>query len=103
MWGGNGFDNSQTATRRDSIMLDLDLDEMAAEWALFRNENTQNTHSKSELELYLEESTLPSTNQFDILSWWKNNQGKYHILAKIARDFLVTPVSAVASESAFST
>ena len=46
---------------------------------------------------------MPSTSQFDILSRWKNNQGKYLILAKIARDFLIIPVSIVASESAFST
>ncbi|KAH9736897.1 BED-type domain-containing protein [Citrus sinensis] len=101
--GGVNGANSQAAGGGDSNMLDLDLDEMADEWALFRNENTQNTHSKSELEFYLEECTLPSTSQFDILSWWKNNQGKYPILAKIARDFLAIPVSTVASESAFST
>ncbi|KAH9713715.1 BED-type domain-containing protein [Citrus sinensis] len=101
--GGVNGANSQAAAGGDSNMLDLDLDEMADEWALFRNENTQNTHSKSELELYLEEGTLPSTSQFDILSWWKNNQGKYLVLAKIARDFLAIPVSTVASESAFST
>ncbi|XP_052299982.1 zinc finger BED domain-containing protein RICESLEEPER 2-like isoform X1 [Citrus sinensis] len=101
--GGVNGANSQAAAGGDFNMLDLDLDEMADEWALFRNENTQNTHSKSELEFYLEECTLPSTSQFDILSWWKNNQGKYPILAKIARDFLAIPVSTVASESAFST
>ncbi|KAK9229705.1 hypothetical protein WN944_022669 [Citrus x changshan-huyou] len=101
--GGVKGANSQAAAGGDSNMLDLDLDEMADEWALFRNENTQNTHSKSELELYLKESTLHLTSQFDFLSWWKNNQGKYPILAKIARDFLVIPVSTVASESAFST
>ena len=84
-------------------MLDLDLDEMADEWALFRNENTKNTHSKSELEIYFEESTLPSASPFDIFSWWKTNQGKYPILTKIARDFLAIPVSTVAFESAFST
>ncbi|KAK9221916.1 hypothetical protein WN944_010347 [Citrus x changshan-huyou] len=66
--GGVNGANSQAAAGGDSNMLDLDLDEMADEWALFRNENTHNTHSKSELELYLEESTLPSTSQFDILS-----------------------------------
>ncbi|KAH9765048.1 BED-type domain-containing protein [Citrus sinensis] len=101
--GGVNGANSQAVAGGDFNMLDLDLDEMTDEWALFRNENTQNTHSKSELEFYLEKCTLPSTSQFDILSWWKNNQGKYHILAKIARDFLVIPVSTVASESAFST
>ena len=53
---------------RNSNVLDLDLDEMADKWALFRNENTQYTHFKSELELYFKESTLLSTSQFDILS-----------------------------------
>ncbi|KAH9762411.1 BED-type domain-containing protein [Citrus sinensis] len=102
-WGVNGSANSEGAAADDSIMVDLDLDEMADEWESFRNQNSQNNHFKTEFELYLEESTLPSTSQFDILSWWKNNQGKYPILAKIARDFLAIPVSTVASESAFST
>ena len=44
----------------------LDLDEMADEWESFRNQNSQNNHFKAELELYLEESILPSTSQFDI-------------------------------------
>ncbi|KAH9673290.1 BED-type domain-containing protein [Citrus sinensis] len=102
-WGVNGSASSEGAAADDSIMVDLDLDEMADEWESFRNQNSQNNHFKTEFELYLEESTLPSTSQFDILSWWKNNQGKYPILAKIARDFLAIPVSTVASESAFST
>ena len=55
------------------------------------------------MELYLEESVFPLTSQFDILSWWKNNQGKYPILAKIARDFLAIHVSTIAYESTFST
>ena len=62
MGGVNGSTNSQAIIAGDSIILDFDLDEMADEWASLRNENTYNSHSKSELELYLEESTLPSTN-----------------------------------------
>ena len=38
--GVNGSANSQAATIGDSIMLDLDLDEMVDEWASFKNENT---------------------------------------------------------------
>ena len=38
--GGVNGANSQAASGGDSIMLDLDLDEIAYEWALFRNENT---------------------------------------------------------------
>ena len=46
---------------------------------------------------------MPTNSNFDILSWWKNNKGKYPILAEVARDFLAIPVSTVASKSSFST
>ncbi|KAK2641533.1 hypothetical protein Ddye_023296 [Dipteronia dyeriana] len=58
--------------------------------------------NKSELDRYLEEQVENNSLDFDILSWWKGNKGKYPILAKAARDILVIPVSTVASESAFS-
>ena len=101
--GVNGSTSSKGAAVDDSIMVNLDLDEMTDEWESFRNQNSQNNHFKTEFEFYLEENTLPSTSQFDILSWWKNNKGKYLILAKIARDFLAILVSTIASEFAFST
>ena len=59
--------------------------------------------SKSDLERYLEEPLIKSTPDFDIPNWWKVNQGKYPILAQMAKDILVVPVTTVASESAFST
>ncbi|KAF5796779.1 putative HAT dimerization domain, ribonuclease H-like superfamily [Helianthus annuus] len=37
--------------------------------------------------------------RFDILKWWKVQQCRYPILAKMARDILAIPVSTVASES----
>ena len=40
---------------------------------------------------------------FDILSWWKENQRKYRVLAQIALDVLVIQVFTVVSESVFST
>lgn len=40
---------------------------------------------------------------FDILVWWKRNSIEYPILSTMAKDILDTPVSTVASESAFST
>ncbi|CAL8177046.1 unnamed protein product [Prunus armeniaca] len=58
---------------------------------------------KSELDHYLEESLLPRTLDFDILSWWRTNGIKYPTLHDISRDILTIPVSTVASESAFST
>ena len=62
----------------------------------------------SELDVYIKEKPFrwvdPSGNgaQFDILSWRKVNQMKYHVLSLLARDVLVVQVSTVASESAFS-
>ncbi|KAL7147969.1 hypothetical protein ABFS83_06G146700 [Erythranthe nasuta] len=60
-------------------------------------------NGKVELDHYLEDDVLPRSNDFDILSWWKNNRAKYPTLRLIARDVLSIPVSTVASESAFST
>lgn len=76
---------------------------MAGEWDSFVSKEVNYKQAKSELETYLDEGVLPTTSNFDILSWWKNNKGKYPILAEVARDFLAIPVSTVASESAFST
>jgi hypothetical protein len=57
----------------------------------------------TELDLYLEEPTLPRTQDFDIINWWKFGGIKYPTLQLIAHDILPIPVTTVASESAFST
>ncbi|KAM0906831.1 hypothetical protein ACQ4PT_016531 [Festuca glaucescens] len=57
----------------------------------------------TELDLYLEEPTLPRTKDFDIINWWKFGGIKYPTLQLIAHDILPIPVTTVASESAFST
>jgi hypothetical protein len=51
---------------------------------------------------YFLDGCKASTNEFDILLWWRVNAPKYLILAEIAHDILVIPISTVASESAFS-
>ncbi|XP_074300367.1 zinc finger BED domain-containing protein RICESLEEPER 2-like [Silene latifolia] len=58
---------------------------------------------KTELEKYLEDDRESRERSFNILQWWKDNQKRYPILSKMARDVLAIPVSTVASESAFST
>ncbi|KAF3779036.1 putative AC transposase [Nymphaea thermarum] len=45
---------------------------------------------------------ITPTLEFNILFWWKTNESKYKILAKMARDVIAIHVSTVASESAFS-
>ncbi|CAA7039112.1 unnamed protein product [Microthlaspi erraticum] len=61
----------------------------------------------NELDLYLKEDVEnPKTmygTEYDVLSWWKVNSGKFPVLSVIARDILAMQVSSVASESAFST
>ena len=59
--------------------------------------------AKNELERYLNEACVDEENNFDVLAWWKLNGSRFNILAHLARDVLVVPVSTVASESAFST
>ena len=68
-------------------------------WSSSNNVST----GKTELEVYLEENTLPNSPDFDILGWWKQNGVKYPILSLIAKDILAIPISTVASESSFST
>ena len=61
------------------------------------------SHVRTELDLYLDEPTLPRTQELDIINWWKYRGIKYPTLQSIARDILPIPVATVASESAFST
>jgi hypothetical protein len=59
--------------------------------------------TKSEIDKYLSEDNEDDNNKFDILAWWKVNESRFPILARIARDALAIPISTVASESVFST
>lgn len=58
---------------------------------------------KNELETYFSEANVIGDDKFDILVWWKNNSSRFPILSILVKDVLATPVSTVASESAFST
>ncbi|KAH0648267.1 hypothetical protein KY285_033515 [Solanum tuberosum] len=58
---------------------------------------------KTELQKYLGEENEVETKNFNTLSWWKINSPRFPILAEMARNVLVIPISSVASECAFST
>uniref|UniRef100_A0ACD5W6G1 Uncharacterized protein n=1 Tax=Avena sativa TaxID=4498 RepID=A0ACD5W6G1_AVESA len=57
----------------------------------------------TELDLYLEEASLPRTQELDIINWWKVSGSRFPTLQKLARDILPIPITSVASECAFST
>jgi hypothetical protein len=61
------------------------------------------TYLRTELDLYLEEPTLPRTQEIAIISWWQYAGIKYLTLRKIAQDIMPIPVTTVVSESVFST
>uniref|UniRef100_A0A8I6XXJ4 Zinc finger BED domain-containing protein RICESLEEPER 2-like n=1 Tax=Hordeum vulgare subsp. vulgare TaxID=112509 RepID=A0A8I6XXJ4_HORVV len=68
-----------------------------------RMNNTAVDLTKSELEKYLAEETEADTTKFDILEWWKVKSSRFPVLSRLARDVLAVPISAVATEFAFST
>jgi hypothetical protein len=61
------------------------------------------SYVRTELDLYLDEATLPRTQELNIISWWQYAGVKYPTLRKIDRDIMVIPITTVASESVFST
>ena len=53
----------------------------------------------NDLDRYLADPLVPSsTLDFDILMWWKVNEGTCPALASMARDFLAVPATTVTSE-----
>ncbi|XP_057786906.1 zinc finger BED domain-containing protein DAYSLEEPER-like isoform X2 [Salvia miltiorrhiza] len=59
------------------------------------------THVKSEIDQYLEESVLPRVQDFDVLGWWRVNRLRYPTLSKLASDVLSIPLSTIPPESVF--
>ncbi|KAL6322444.1 hypothetical protein AAG906_008099 [Vitis piasezkii] len=100
-----GQKTSSYGTSSGSTLLELNYDEQdpLSKFDLFVHSTTGESHTKSELDYYLEESILPRNSNFDVLSWWKTNGIKYPTLQMIVRDIYAILVSTVASESAFST
>jgi hypothetical protein len=76
-----------------------------SDWDEYLSNSTSSTSMASELELemYLAKPTVPRSNSFDILAWWKSNSTEYPTRSRMARDVLAIQASIVASESAFST
>ncbi|XP_050919239.1 uncharacterized protein LOC127136760 [Lathyrus oleraceus] len=96
--GGNNVSNDETnaSVARSSLMARADAFEQHLE-------EQDSIDQQNELEVYNSSKCVKKDPNFDILVWWKCNSIEYPILSTMAKDILATPVSTVASESAFST
>jgi hypothetical protein len=96
--GGNNVSNDETnaSAARSSLMARVDAFEQHLE-------EQDSIDQQNELEVYNSSKCVKRDPNFDILVWWKRNSIEYPILSTMAKDILATPVSTVASESAFST
>lgn len=84
--------------------LDQYLVDGFADFDVFLSENSSSHQTKSELDLYLDESLLPRGKEdFNVLSWWKDNEVIYPTLSKMARDILSIPITTVAHDSVHDT
>ncbi|KAA0034808.1 putative transposase [Cucumis melo var. makuwa] len=61
--------------------------------------------AKTEVTRYLDEARIDCMGDeyLDLLTWWKVNSSRFKIISQVARDIYSIPISAVPSESAFST
>jgi hypothetical protein len=105
---GKHFDVSSSTTSNSSMgwgdnRATMDIEEIMTKRFEIAMGSSETSLRKTELDPYLGEEREPMDSRFDILSWWKVQQCRYHVLAKMVQDILAIPVSTVASESAFST
>lgn len=75
----------------------------ASEYQQYLKSQNVNHPSKSDLRKYLEDPVeqIPA-EKFDVLQWWRLNEMKYPVVAKMAKDVLTIPITTVSSESSFS-
>jgi hypothetical protein len=93
---GVGAANGNVAPNEgDDLMLDI--------FGNMLSKESEVSYVRTELDLYLDESTLSRTKELNIISWWQYARVKYPTLRKITRDIMAIHVITVASESVFST
>ncbi|XP_059436865.1 zinc finger BED domain-containing protein RICESLEEPER 3-like [Corylus avellana] len=104
----DGLSNSdvgiQSSIPTFSNVEDEDLEDQDVKYLKVFSQHLEETdlECKSEAERYLSDRCEATTQDFNILLWWKVNAPKYPILAEVACDVLVIPISTVESEFAFS-
>ncbi|KAG2685331.1 hypothetical protein I3760_10G120700 [Carya illinoinensis] len=97
----SGVSYSEPPSSIDPTMIDSDSQQSF--WIEYEQEIIEsNLMNKSKIDQYLEHGCEARAPNFDILDWWKINEVKYPILARVAQDVMAIPVSTGSSESAFS-
>ncbi|CAH8360477.1 unnamed protein product [Eruca vesicaria subsp. sativa] len=74
-----------------------------SDFELYISEVGSREQMKSELDQYLEESLIPRSPDFEVLSWWSLNRTKYPTLSKMAADVLSLPFCTVSPDFVFDT
>ncbi|KAG8501282.1 hypothetical protein CXB51_003381 [Gossypium anomalum] len=101
------FEGRSSSLTNLCSLMEIDQSEMKtglAKQKYLKKKKQVGLEGKSELDRYLgEDEEVNNSSSFDLLLWWKMNSLRFPILAQMARDILATPISTVASESAFST
>ncbi|CAL1414750.1 unnamed protein product [Linum trigynum] len=95
-------ENADPNLRNDENQLGAAVDNGLADFDVFIMETTSQ-QTKSELDMYLDDSLLPRVAEFSVLGWWRQNKMKYPTLSKMARDILSIPVSTATAENVFDT
>jgi hypothetical protein len=94
-----------TSTNTINPLDDDDEDTNFKDFLATSKGTTKNPSPTAELDLYLQEPKIEVANKkdFQVLDWWKANDGRLSHLAEMAKKILMTTVTSVASELAFST
>ena len=89
----NYNDFSTAISQEDDLLKDFDR--------FLVNNQISFMNKMDEFEQYLVDSLVlrSSTELFDVLTWWKENELRYPSVAAMARDILAVSVTSVASES----
>ncbi|XP_071702143.1 uncharacterized protein [Rutidosis leptorrhynchoides] len=94
----SGTQESQT---QENVVTGQGINSFLSKWRSVE-ENSSSFEVETEFSRYLNEPKLNWSPTFDILKWWKQNEERFPIVARMARDILAIQISSVASESAFS-
>ncbi|CAL1359134.1 unnamed protein product [Linum trigynum] len=93
-------ENADPNLRNEENQQGAVVDNGLADFDVYIMESTSH-QTKSELDMYLDDSLLPRVSDFDVLGWWRQNKMKYPTLSKMARDILSIPVSTATAENVF--